>query len=81
MLQTYTQCTLEQRLQSGLVAQTCYIPTKLAILNTVLKIKSENGCWVDGWVVAKIYSTICEIPDIQKSRRQHRKNTGDSLPQ
>lgn len=80
MKQSYIQCTLEKKMQSGVVYQVCWIPKEFAVLGEVLKLKSENGTWIDGWVVHHIGTIENIIPDVKKSIRNHRKNTGDSLP-
>lgn len=70
----YVQCLLEHIN----VMQTCYIPEKFAKLGEILKIKT-NGVWKDGWEVTEVGTSIAGIPDIRKSIRGHRKNTGDSI--
>jgi hypothetical protein len=66
-------------MQSGVVYQVCWIPTDFARLGEILQLKSDDGSWVNGWIVKNVGQIVQEIPDVKKSIRNHRKNTGDSL--
>ena len=78
--QTYTQCELERTGLSGAKSyQAAWITTGLAKVGNALKIR-EGSKWVDGWVVTGVYKERIEPLDVQRSIRQHRKRTGDSLP-
>ena len=72
----YVQCTLEK----GNSQQTSWIPKKFAKLDGVLKLKSEDGKWDNGWVVILVGTECEDTPDWRKSVRNHKKRTGDSLP-
>ena len=73
----YTQCELT----NGAVRQIAYIPDRNAKLNNLVSLR-VHGRWSTGWTVTKRYNTITreELPDVHDEVKQHRKNTGDSLP-
>lgn len=69
---TMTQCRLER---NGAV-QVAWIETKFAKVNKVVKIR-EDGEWDDGWVVAKVGTTL-PAETVQKRERDfktHRRAT------
>jgi hypothetical protein len=77
----YKQCTLEKSINGSTVQTVSWIPEKYAQLGKVLKLQNEDKTWTDGWFVHFVGSSFIEEPiDIHKAVRQHRKNTGDSLP-
>ena len=71
---TYTQCGLYRKN----VKKVSWIPTEFARTGKALKLK-DNGIWEDGWIVEWVGQTD-DRPDVNKTIRNHRKNTGDSLP-
>ena len=71
----YTQCGMRRKN----VIRTSWIPQKFAKVGRVVKLKDSDE-WSDGWVVEWTGSTG-ELPEhTDKSIREHRKRTGDSLP-
>lgn len=79
----YTQCTLERNLGTATFRQVSYIPTQFARLAAVLRLKNDAGQWVNGWKVVHVGSDAVDnanAPDYRKAIRNHRNNTGDSLP-
>tara|TARA_Y100000310_G_C20289413_1_gene626492 strand:- start:220 stop:459 length:240 start_codon:yes stop_codon:yes gene_type:complete len=71
---------MERKTEAGIQSMTSFIPKKFAQLGRVLKLKSDDGVWTNGWVVKLVGHTMDEPPDLHKSVRQHRERTGDSLP-
>lgn len=65
----YKQCVLKK----GNKWQVSGIPEQYAKLGQCLKLKGE-----DGWIVYSVGDVVEPYHD--SVRRQHRKNTGDSLP-
>lgn len=82
-MQTYTQCTLEKYNNcGGRTTQTSFIPSKFAVLDSIVRLKDACGIWEDGWLVISVGATVDEdfLPDSHKAIKEHRKKTGDSLP-
>lgn len=76
----YVQCDVERDgPYSSIIKETAWIPKELAKMGAPLKIRDRKGDWVDGWRVTYV-GTAAPIPDVQKSIRAHRKNTGDATP-
>jgi hypothetical protein len=71
MKTTYKQCLLIKDRQY----QVAFIPSKFAVVGKILKIEGD-----DGWEVFTVGQTVENPPDTNKSIREHRKHTGDSLP-
>lgn len=57
-----------------------FIPSKYAILGNVIKIKDDDGIWIDGWMVKETFITVEDIEFPSQAIKRHRKNTEDSLP-
>jgi len=79
----YVQSTMRRSIATGCLRTTSYIPQRFAKVGGVVKLKDENGLWVDGWVVERTSDTAVEVSDVldlHKAIRSHRKATGDSLP-
>jgi hypothetical protein len=76
----YRQCRLEKKTKSGKLCQTSYIPEKYAFVGNILKLREEDGNWVNGWKVISAGELREETPDFHKDIKGHRKATGDSLP-
>lgn len=77
----YKHCGIVKKVESGILKQMVWIPSKYAVLGEVIKIR-ENDEWIDGWVVKQVSIQELmesELPDFRKSVRVHRNNTGDSL--
>lgn len=72
----YTQCHLQHRHKVNTVS---WIPAKFAKIGAILKLKND-GVWEDGWVVVGVGATSDNPPDAHNAVKEHRKNTGDSLP-
>ena len=72
----YSQCTL----QKNNIVQISWIPERFAKVGKILKLKSENDIWDNGWVVTFVGNTDEHIDSPQVAIREHRKRTGDSLP-
>lgn len=72
----YVQCTLGKE---NLI-RTSWIPKEFAVPGKILKLKDKDK-WDDGWQVMQAGSTTyLEDLDINRSIREHKKRTGDSLP-
>jgi hypothetical protein len=69
---------MERRIHEGVMVTVSFIPEKFAKVGEVVKLKNEDGRWTDGWVVKRVGQSTTF--DSKKAIRQHRKNTGDSLP-
>lgn len=76
----YSQCGLEKTTDNGVLKQVTFIPSKFAKVGSTIKLK-KGETWEGGWVVKSVGTKIMEdkLPDLHKSIRGHRKNTGDSL--
>jgi hypothetical protein len=77
----YKQCKLTKKEGQSTYTQIAWIPEKFAVLNKVLKIKEVNE-WDNGWVVISAGERKLEeyLPNSHRDIKNHRKNTGDSLP-
>jgi len=78
----YRQCFLRHNLEQGIQFQTTWIPEQFAVKGKTLKLKDDNGIWVDGWVVDRVYQRDVpekHLPDSHIEIKAHRRNTGDSL--
>jgi hypothetical protein len=71
----YTQCVLRR----GNVEQVAFIPSEFAKKGNFVKIE-ESGIWTNGWKVISVGQVVEKPIYSEKAIRQHRKNTGDSLP-
>jgi hypothetical protein len=76
----YRQCKLHKNVDGNISEMVTFLPEKFASIGKVVKLKSEDGVWVDGWVVVSAGKLTEDTPDSKKAIRNHRKNTGDSLP-
>jgi hypothetical protein len=68
--------------KNGSTLTTSYIPLQFAKIGKTLRLRNEQGRWVDGWVVEIVGHTIVDgdgVPNYRKAIRNHRKQTGDSL--
>lgn len=65
----YTQCTLVR----GDMHQTAFIPSKFAVMNEVLKIKTHTE-WIDGWVVTQVGQEVDQeyIDAMRRMWKKHR---------
>lgn len=81
--ETYQQCTLRRITGPGKSeVMVIWIPAKYAVEGDTLRLK-EHGEWVEGWKVESVGYIVrdaSELPDGHAEPRQHRKNTGDSMP-
>lgn len=81
MADRYRQCTLRKKLSEFSHAQqVSYIPEKYAEMGRTLKLKDEHDEWDDGWVVISAGELNSHPPDNHESIKNHRRNTGDSMP-
>ena len=79
----FKQCRLAKTIPEGTKHQISWIPEEYANINSVVKLRDEDGNWDDGWVVRQAGQKSVEerfLPDLHKEIRGHRKSTGDSLP-
>lgn len=77
----YCQCELVKKVNfESTIKQIAFIPAKYANVGSMLKIRKEDGTWDWGWEVVWAGKPTEIIVDIHKAIRNHRKNTGDSLP-
>lgn len=79
----YRQCKLVKKAPTGWgeFVYMAWIPEQFAKLGMTLKLKSEDGTWLDGWEVK--WTSLCAVDEpecFMKVCRDHRRNTGDSLP-
>ena len=78
----YSQCTLRRQHAKGWIVTTSFIPQQYAKLGQMLKLKDDDGFWVDGWIVENVGISVLEasdLPDSHKAIKNHRKSTGDSI--
>lgn len=47
----YRQCRLRKKTPDGYMETTSWIPEPFCKVGKVLKLKNDDGEWVDGWVV------------------------------
>lgn len=72
----YNQC----RLKRGNLTTVTWIPEKYAKVGCYISLK-ENDKWSDAWLVDYVnHQKTDSPPDWRKLIKQHRKNTGDSMP-
>jgi hypothetical protein len=74
---------MKRKIGGSVLQTTTYIPQQFAVIGRTLKLKGDDEIWVDGWVVERVGYTTVEsdsVPDYRKAIRNHRKQTGDSLP-
>lgn len=50
-VQAYRQCTMERKVEGGTQHTTSWIPECFANVGETLKLRGEDGMWVDGWLV------------------------------
>ena len=51
----YCQCTLRKHLHHNhCLEQVSYIPQQFAELSNCIKLRDENGVWVDGWIIVRV---------------------------
>jgi len=79
----YRQCRLVKKLQVGTCHQTSWLPEPFAVVGKVLKLKSTEGKWEEGWVVEAVSQHRRSgdlLPDLHREIKAHRRATGDSMP-
>jgi hypothetical protein len=78
----YCQCRLIKLIDKGQLELVSYIPEKYAVVDRILKLKSEDGTWEDGWRVHHVGARVEErlLPDPHDDIKAHRRATGDALP-
>ena len=67
-------CSLEKKIEKGIITTASWIPDKFAVLNKVVKLK-RNEIWDDGWIVKSVSSfsrSSSEVNLISKQWRNHR---------
>ena len=71
---TYIQCLLRRHavIEGGYsvdISRTCFIPKEYAVLDERIRVKDENGNWIE-WEVFGVYShTECSMEDVDDVRR------------
>lgn len=77
-MKKYVQCLLEKK-NERLVS---FIPSELARLDGVLKLRNHGDSWDDGWVVREVYwdSQRDDVVNLNKISKLHRRATGDDTP-
>ena len=80
----YKQCRLVKRTSSTTrIEVTSWIPEKYAQLHGYVKLKQDDGSFVDGWEVMSISGERLQenhLPDSHAMIKGHKKATGDALP-
>lgn len=72
----YNQCSLKKTIDDKSFRQyVAWIPSKFAVEGMILKIKDDNGVWVDGWEVVGVGASCedSELVDHHRLHRDHRK--------
>jgi hypothetical protein len=74
---SYKQCTLLKQTDNGTLKTVSWIPSEYAVLGNRLKLKTEEGYWVDGWLVFEIgHEKPAELVESDETLyRRHRKTT------
>ncbi len=76
----FCQCLMERKTEGGKVTVVSYIPAKFAKVGGYVKLKQEDGTWIDHWKVISAGEPTEEPLDPRVPIKEHRKRTGDSLP-
>lgn len=79
----FRQCRLRKtNSPSSSTVMVSYIPAKFARVQSVLRLKQEDGTWIGGWVVEHAGAKINEahLPNAHQGIKAHRKATGDTTP-
>lgn len=79
----YRQCRLEKKTDRGVCCQTSWLPEQYAVKGKYLKLKDDNGEWINGWLVVEASSSSRAehlLPDYHTEIKSHRRATGDALP-
>lgn len=79
----YVQCTMKRHCNGAIVQTTSYIPQRFATVGRKLKLKNDQGIWIDGWIVMWVSDHVVtsdDLPDSHKAIKNHRKLSGDSWP-
>lgn len=63
-MKQHVQCLLRK----ASVAQVAWIPSALAVKGKLLKLKTDDGDWDDGWVVANAARRIPQPSDLVQKR-------------
>jgi hypothetical protein len=63
----HVQCNLKK----GDLYQTSWIPKKIAKLNTIVKLKEEDGTWDEGWEVTHVGSEL-DTKTVLERRNDHK---------
>jgi hypothetical protein len=81
LIMKFNQCTLEKRSGFSTLKTVSWIPSKFAEIGKTIKLKDDNGNWVDGWNVIGLGTELEEdfLPDYHSEIKAHRRATGDSL--
>lgn len=66
--ETWTQCRLSKCIGTQVFEQVLWIPSRLAFLMKVIRIKTDDGRWDEGWHVINIGKEIphSNLPDFHK---------------
>ena len=74
----YKQCRLVKTVGTTKSYIVTYLPVKYAKTDNILKLCGDNGKWTDGWRVLTVFGQATDEPDVNKTIRNHRLNTGDA---
>lgn len=71
-VKAYCQCTMERKIEGGTQHTTSWIPQTYANVGEALKLRGEDGVWVDGWVV-KFVSLPLPAKTVEANARNYLK--------
>lgn len=77
----YRQCLLERTVGEAVTQTTSYLPERHAKLSGVVRLRSDDGVWTDGWVVRAVGKDRVDeasLPDPHAAIKGHRRQTGDA---
>jgi len=70
-VKAYCQCTMERKAEGGGTQHTTsWIPECFANVGETLKLRDDNGVWVDGWLV-KSASPPMAAKSVEANARNH----------
>jgi hypothetical protein len=64
----YTQCLLSKTIQNKEYVVVAWIPSQFAKVNEIVKIKTPDGQWENGWKVKEIYNQRDEKSVLEHER-------------
>lgn len=51
----YVQCRLTKQIEGAELGHYAWVPVKFCTLGKVLRLRTAEGDWVDGWVVREVF--------------------------